>query len=142
MLQQTERTAPVIGRVLLSLIFVASGVQKLLDWPGTVAYAEQHGLPAVQLMLVGAVIVEIGAGLSVLLGFYARVGALLLFLFLIPTTLVFHNFWRYEDMERMNQMQHFMKNVTIMGGLLIVVGFGSGGCSVDSRLSKRRRSEV
>ena len=67
-----------------------------------------------------------------LAGFYARAGALLLFLFLIPTTLIFHNFWTLEGMEQQNEMQHFTKNVTIMGGLLLVVGLGAGPISYDA----------
>jgi len=89
------------------------------------------GMPAVPVFLVGAILCEIGGGLSLLLGCKARLGALLLFLFLIPTTLVFHNFWDYQGAEQKMQMINFMKNLAIMGGLALVVGFGPGPISVD-----------
>jgi putative oxidoreductase len=93
----------------------------------------------VPVFLVAAALVELAGGLSILLGCWARLGALALFLLLIPTTLIFHDFWAYEGMDRMNQMQHFMKNLTIMGGLLMVVGLGPGSFSVDART---RRGEM
>ncbi len=70
-----------------------------------------------------------------LLGFKARVGAVLLIIFLIPATLIFHNFWAFEGMERQMQMIMFMKNLAILGGLLLVLGLGPGPISVDQRQS-------
>lgn len=109
-----------VGRILLSAIFIISGLSKIIDWNSTAAFMASKGMPAVPLLLAGAIAVELLGGLSLLLGYRTRWGALALFLFLIPTTLIFHNFWAMEGMERMNQMQHFLKNLTIMGGLLVV----------------------
>jgi putative oxidoreductase len=110
-----------MGRILLSVIFLLSGVSKLMDWNGTAAYMQAKAMPAVGFFLAAAIAVEILGGLSLLLGMKARLGATLLFLYLIPTTLIFHNFWGVESgPERMNQMLHFLKNLTIMGGLLVV----------------------
>jgi putative oxidoreductase len=61
-----------------------------------------------------------------------------LIIFLIPTTLIFHDFWTYEGAAAQNQMQHFMKNLSIMGGLLFVLGTGSGCCSIDAWLRNSR----
>jgi putative oxidoreductase len=84
-----------------------------------------------QVLLPIAALVEIFGGLCVLAGFQARAAAFVLFMFLIPTTLVFHNFWSQGGAEYINQMQHFLKNLAIMGGLAMIVGLGPGGVSVD-----------
>lgn len=123
---------PLLGRIFLSAIFIMAGVTKFLDWGGTAASMEAQGLPMVHVLLPIAALVEIAGGLMVLAGCYARLGALLLFLFLIPTTLIFHNFWAYAGDELQNEMQHFMKNLTIMGGLLLVLGLGAGPVSFDA----------
>jgi putative oxidoreductase len=91
------------------------------------------GMPLIPLFLVGAIVCELVGGLSLLLGYRARLGALLLFLYLIPTTLVFHAFWQYEGMQHKMQLINFMKNLAIMGGLAVVMGFGSGLVSIDRR---------
>ena len=119
------------GRILLSAIFLFSGFHKLTDWSGTAATMTGKGMPAVPLLLAGAIAFEILGGLSVLLGLWGRGGAALLILFLIPTTLVFHNFWAVEAAQQQMQMIHFMKNLAIMGGLFVVAGMGTGRYSVD-----------
>lgn len=128
-----ESVAPAAGRVLLALIFFMSGVGKVLDFEGTTGYMAAHGMPAVSLFLIGAIIFELTGGASIILGAYARWGAVLLIIFLIPTTLIFHNFWALEGAERQPQMINFMKNLSILGGLLIIVGRGAGAYSVDAK---------
>jgi putative oxidoreductase len=123
--------APLAGRLLLSAIFLLSGLTKFMDWNGTAAYMAGHGLPLIPVLLPIAAIVEIAGGLAILIGFKSRLAALLLFLYLIPTTLVFHNFWTAAGIEHVNQMQHFLKNLAIMGGLAMIVGLGPGFPSVD-----------
>jgi putative oxidoreductase len=108
-----------------------------MDWSSTAAYMEAAGLPMVDLLLPIAAAVEILGGLSVMTGTFARAGALALVVFLIPTSLVFHDFWNLEGMERTTQMAAFMKNVSIAGGLLVVLGYGAGKVSVDRKLQKR-----
>lgn len=110
-----------VSRVLISVIFLYSGVNKILHPIATQQYMATHGIPLVSLFMIGAIVVELAGGLSVLLGYKARWGAIALALFLIPATLIFHiNF--------ADQMQaiHFMKNLAIMGGLLAIVQSGSG----------------
>jgi len=121
----------VAGRVLLSLIFVLSGLNKIANWSGTAQYMASKGMVAVPFFLGMAILFELVGGLSVLTGFKARWGALALVLFLIPVTAIFHNFWAFEGMERQMQMIHFMKNLAIMGGLLSIVARGAGPGSVD-----------
>ena len=131
------RTAVVVGRVLLSSIFILSGIEKILGWSGTLEYVASQGLQPAWLFAGAAAAVEIVGGLSILTGTFARFGALALFLFLIPTTLLFHDFWSFDGQERQMQMVSFLKNLAIMGGLSLLLGFGAGKVSVDQRLSHR-----
>jgi len=135
----------ILGRVLMSLIFLESGYGKITGFAGTAAFMEAKGMPLVPLLLTGAIVTEIVGGLSLLLGVKARWGALLLFLFLIPTTLIFHNFWAVPDAERAMQQIQFMKNLTIMGGLLVVVSVGAAqagiGCWFKGRCCKENTPE-
>jgi putative oxidoreductase len=124
------------GRALMSVIFLLSGAMKFVNWQQMADYMASKDMPFVPVLLPAAALVEILGGLSLLLGLRARIGALALFVFLIPTTLVFHNFWAHSGMEQMNQMQHFLKNLTIMGGLLVIVGLGSGPLSLDASWRK------
>jgi putative oxidoreductase len=126
-----ERFASVAGRVLLSLIFLVSGVGKVFDWPGTASYMEAHGMRAVPLFLFAAIVLEIGGGISLLLGCRARWGALALAVFLVPATIIFHNFLLVEGAERQAQMIQVLKNLALLGGLLFVYGRGAGPYSVD-----------
>lgn len=119
-----------LGRLLLSSIFLISGFTKIAKPSGDAGQMRSKGMPAVGFFLVMAILVEVGGGLSILLGYKARLGALALFLYLIPVTCIFHNYWTYQDKERLVQMENFMKNLTIMGGLLLVAALGSGSLSV------------
>jgi putative oxidoreductase len=132
-----ERYTPLAGRILIAVIFLLSGLGKLGNWGGTASMMASKGLPLVPLLLPLTVLFELGGGLSVLLGFKARIGAIALILFLIPVTLVFHDFWAVQGPQRQMQMINFLKNVAIMGGLAYVVAFGAGPLSIDARAGER-----
>jgi putative oxidoreductase len=131
-----------LGRILLSGIFLMSAVMKATHWSHTEETMVEKGMVAVPFFLLMAILFELCGGLSVLLGFFARWGALLLILFLIPVTLVFHNFWAYEGKMMENQMQHFMKNLTILGGLTTLAAAGAGAYSLDAWLARRKSQAV
>lgn len=131
--RQFKKVCPALGRVLLSAIFIMSGIHKIFSWNETSEQMTNEGMFLVPLLLLGAIVLEVGGGLSILVGYWARVGAAALVVFLIPTTLIFHDFWTYEGQEQQAQMMHFVKNLAIMGGLLLVLGFGAGPISVDDR---------
>jgi putative oxidoreductase len=126
-----KRYAPLLGRILLSVIFLLSAFGKITHFSGMEQFMASKGLPAVPLLLVLALLTEALGGLSLLLGFKARWGALLLFLFLIPTTLIFHDFWTLTGALRQDMQIHFLKNLAIMGGLLMVAANGPGAFSLD-----------
>jgi putative oxidoreductase len=119
------------GRVLLALIFVLSGFNKISGFAGTAAYMASKGLPMAEILLVPTILIELGGGLMLIFGYRARLAAAVLVLFLIPVTLVFHNFWAAPAAEAQMQMINFMKNLAIMGGMLCVAAFGAGRYSLD-----------
>lgn len=115
-----------IARILMSIIFLMAGFGKIMAPGGTMGYMAAMGVPFTGFFLAGAVIFEIGGGLSLLLGFKLKYGALALFLFLIPITLIFHT--KFSDQM---QMIMFLKNMAIMGGLLVISDSGAGRYSID-----------
>ena len=127
-----ERYGTLAARILISQIFLISGVMKIIDWSGTEAQMAGRGMFWIPFFHVAAMLTELVGGLSLLLGYKARLGALLLFLFLIPVTLTFHNWWTYPDPkdQHMN-MLFFMHNLTLMGGLLLVMTIGPGPLRID-----------
>lgn len=130
--EKLQRYLPLPGRILISLIFFMSGVGKIFDFGGTTAYMENVGnMPAASLLLVGAILFELAGGLSIILGFKARIGAVLLMVFLIPATLIFHDFWTFPEDQQKIQMIMFMKNLSIFGALLTILAYGSGPFSLD-----------
>lgn len=126
-----QNISALAGRILLALIFVLSGFNKITGFEGTAAYMAGKGLPMAEVLLVLTILIEIGGGLLLIIGYRARQAALLMFLFLIPVTLVFHNFWAAPAAEAQMQMIQFMKNLSIMGGMLCVAAFGAGRYSLD-----------
>lgn len=127
-----QATAALVGRILLAIIFIKSGFGKITGFEGTAAYMASKGLPMTQLLLVGTIVIELLGGIMLVVGYKARWAALAIFLWLIPTTLIFHKFWGLADAkEAATQQIHFLKNITIMGGMLMVYAFGPGRYSVD-----------
>ncbi|HET7775110.1 MAG TPA: DoxX family protein [Azospira sp.] len=125
------RALPVVGRVLLALIFVWSGFGKLTGFDGTVAYIAGKGLPLPAVAAGLAMAVELGGGLLLLAGWKARWAATALALFTLAAAFLFHNYWAVPADMAQNQMIHFMKNLAMAGGLFYVAAFGAGPCSVD-----------
>jgi len=114
------------GRILISLIFVYSGLGKITGYAGTQGYMEAMGVPGALLPLVIAV--EVLGGLAVILGWHTRIAAFLLAGFSLLSALLFH-----ANFGDQGQMIHFMKNVAIAGGFLMIVAHGAGAYSLDNR---------
>ena len=129
-----------VGRLLLAVIFILSGLSKIPGWEGTLGYMATKGIPAPGLFLFCAIVIELIAGICLLVGYRSRESALLLFLYLVPVTLIMHKFWGLAPADSQMQLINFLKNVAIMGGLLQVVAFGPGVISVDYK--KRPESVV
>lgn len=107
-----------IARVLMGLIFVISGVGKIMGFSGTEAMLASKGLPLAAVATAVVIVIEVAGGLLLMIGLWSGWAALVLFLYLIPVTLTMHNFWAAPPDQHQNQLIHFLKNLSIMGGLL------------------------
>jgi putative oxidoreductase len=123
--------AALLGRMLLAILFVISGFGKIPGFEGTAAYIASKGFPMPQVLAALAVLFELGGGIAVAIGWKTRWAAGALALFMIVITPIFHNFWGVPPQEAMNQQVHFMKNVSILGGILLLFAFGPGRYSID-----------
>jgi putative oxidoreductase len=119
------------GRLLLAYIFIMSGYGKITGFAGAAKFMASKGMPAVEPLLVGAIIVELVGGLMLAVGWKARWAAWAIFLFIIPATLIFHAYWAVPPEQAYGQMLHFQKNLAIMGGMLYVALMGPGKLSLD-----------
>jgi putative oxidoreductase len=126
-----SNAAALIGRILLAVIFLKSGWGKIGGFEGTAGYMASKGLPMPQVLLVVTILLELGAGFLLVIGYKARWAALLIALWLVPVTLMFHAYWSAPAADVMNQTNHFLKNVAILGGMLMVFAFGPGRYSLD-----------
>ena len=130
------KTTTLVGRILYSLVF-------LMSVPGhfqseTIAYAAAAGVPLANIAVPASGILALLGGLSIALGFKARLGAIALVAFLAPVTVMMHNFWAFTDpMMHQMHMVMFMKNVALIGGALTFVVHGAGALSLDARFEKR-----
>jgi putative oxidoreductase len=120
------------GRILFSVIFLLAGPMHFSQQE--VVYAKAAGVPMANLLVPASGLLALAGALSILLGYRAKVGAWLLVLFLVPVTLAMHNFWAVHDpMMAQIQIAMFMKNVSILGGALLISQLGSGSLSLDGR---------
>ena len=127
-LGSAENIAAAAGRVLISAIFILSGLLKLAAPAATIGYIESAGLPIAPLAFALAVVIEVAGGIALIAGFRTRWTAAALALFSVATALSFH-----FNLGDQNQFIHFFKNIAMAGGLLQVVAFGGGAFSVDAR---------
>ncbi|MEM1254008.1 MAG: DoxX family protein [Cyanobacteria bacterium P01_H01_bin.21] len=124
----TQKYTPLIARTAIAIIFLNSGIGKLSNFGGTSEQIASAGLPLAGLVAVSTIAFQLLGGAALVLGYKARIGSWLLLAFLIPATLVFHN-----PIADPSQMTQFLKNLAIIGGLLMVVAYGSGPVSLDNR---------
>lgn len=123
-----------LGRILYSLIFITGGINHLTN-PQMVGYAASAGVPLPSVLVPLSGILALLGGLSILFGYKAKLGAWLVVVFLVPVTLMMHNFWAVSDPQmHMMQMVNFNKNVTMLGGAFFIAFFGSGPYSLENVL--------
>ena len=130
----TTQFGPLIGRITFALLFIPAGISKIGSFAGTAGYMASKGLPMAEVLLVLTILIEAGGGLMILLGWRAREAALILALFLIPVTVIFHGFWGLEDAAKAAAEQNkFFKNLCIMGGAFFIAAFGPGAFSISKQ---------
>lgn len=127
---------PLAARICLCIIFINSGIGKILGFAGTAEMMAGRGLPIPQVLLIFTIAFQLLGGLSLLFGYKVKIGSLLLILFLIPATLVFHN-----PIGNPDEMNAFLKNIGLIGGLLMVIYAGAGALSIDSSTKKTERRQ-
>jgi len=123
--------AALIGRIMLALIFVASGFNKIGGFAGTAAALAGKGLPLPEVLVVATIALELAGSLAIIAGWKTRWGAAALLLFTVLATVMFHNFWAAAPDQMQMQQTHFMKNLAIMGGLLVLWAFGPGRYALE-----------
>ena len=124
---------PLVARLAISALFLVAGIRKALAFAGTVGYFTKLGLPMPEVMAVLAIVVEIGGGLLLIIGWKTRWAAMLLIVLTLVATFAAHRFWEVDPAQYGNQLNHFLKNIGIIGGLLLVAAIGPGTMSADRR---------
>jgi putative oxidoreductase len=129
----TQGLPLLVARLLIALMFVGAGISKLTGLEGTAGYIASVGLPAPQVLALGAGVLELVAGVLIIIGWQARWAALALAGFTLVATFIFHRYWALPAEQQMMQQLMFMKNLAIIGGLYFVFAFGAGALSLDAR---------
>lgn len=121
-----------LGRILLAAVFLVAGLRKVMAIAGTVGYFTKLGLPMPEVMVYVAIVIEVGGALLLITGWKSRIAAWVLMIFVLIATFYAHRFWQITDAAQYgNQLNHFLKNFAIIGGLLFVAACGPGSMSVD-----------
>jgi putative oxidoreductase len=136
-MEATQKFLPLVGRILIALIFVRAGINKLGAIDATVATMAGHGIPLSNVLVWGAVIVEIGGGLLLMAGLLTRWAALALFFYTLALALIFHAYWAVPAAQAREQASAFFGHLSMMGGMLFVVAFGAGAISLDALMGRK-----
>jgi putative oxidoreductase len=126
-----------VGRILIALIFVRAGINKLGSIDPTAAGMAKAGIPLANILVFGAIAMELGVGLLVMVGLFARWAALALFFYTLTLALIFHAYWSVPDAEARVQAAFFYGHLSMMGGMLVVVAFGAGAYSLDALVRQK-----
>jgi putative oxidoreductase len=124
-----------LARILISIIFLLSGVMKLMNFNATAGMLAQKGLPLATVATAIVILIEIGGAAAIIIGWKTKIAAAIQFVYLIAATLMYHNFWAAPPEMHDMQMGNFLKNLAILGGLLILATRGAGASAVDSSAS-------
>ena len=125
------------GRILLALMFIPAGFGKLTNIGGTAGYIASGGLPFPSLLAVLAGALELFGGLALVIGFKVRWVGLAMALFTLAASMLFHPFWSVPEAQQMVTKLLFMKNISVVGGMLLISALGAGALSVDERNRQR-----
>lgn len=139
-MDSSMKLLPALGRILLAAIFIQGGINKLGAIGATAANMASHGVPLPDLLVYGAIVLELGGGLMLLTGFYARWAALALGLYTLVLALMFHAYWTMPLDQVRAQHGAFFEHIAMIGGMLYVVAFGAGPLSVDAALGRATAS--
>ena len=119
------------GRILIGVLFLVAGIMKVMNVAGTTAYMTRLGFPMPELFAYLSIVIEVGGGILLIIGWQTRRVAWFLALYVLVALGAAHRFWEYDQAQRVNQINHFLKNLAIIGGLLFVAVFGPGRAALD-----------
>jgi putative oxidoreductase len=136
--RKTEDLLLLLGRVALGAIFVNSGLTKLLALGAFAASLASRGVPASSLMALIGAVVEFSGGVLIVTGFKTRPAAVLMIVFVIAATAISHRFWEFTEAARRTQESQFFKNVSIIGGFVLLIATGAGRYAVDGFRRRRK----
>ena len=123
-----------VGRIAVAVLFLVPGIRKLMAVAGTAGYFAKLGFPMPEVMVWVAILIEVGGAALLILGWQTRRVAWLFILFVVIATLMAHRFWEFSDAAQYAaQMNNFLKNLAVLGGLLYIAAFGAGALSMDGR---------
>jgi putative oxidoreductase len=125
-----------VGRILLGWLFLAAGYGKFMNIAGSTGYLTSLGMPAPNFWAWVSAFAEVILGVLLILGIATRYAALGVFIYVLIATAIAHRYWQYPAAQQLNQYNHFLKNLAIMGGSLALFVTGAGGWSVDGRMKK------
>ena len=128
-----NHSAMLVGRILLSLVFLIAGYRKLMGVAASAGYFAKLGFPMPEVLVWVAIAVELGGAILLIVGWKTRWVAWLLALFTVIAAFAAHRFWEVDPAQYANQMNHFLKNLAIVGGMVILAATGPGALSVDGR---------
>jgi putative oxidoreductase len=131
-MDSVEKLVPLLGRVLLALVFVLGGYGKIWAMDPTIAQMASHDIPMPNVLVYGVIALELGGGLMLMVGLLTRWVALVLFLYLISLAVIFHPYWAMPLEQAREQRAMFFEHVSMMGGMLYVFVYGAGVCSLDA----------
>jgi len=137
MTQPNSAFSLMLGRTLLGALFLISGLAKIGRFAGVAGFMASKGLPAADILLVATIALEVAGGLALIAGWRVRYAAWALLAFTGLAAVIFHAFWAAEAPAYQNQLNHFLKNIAIMGGLLCLGAVGAGPWSLDGRASAK-----
>ena len=133
MTNQYSASSLMLGRTLMGALFLVSGLAKIGRFAGVAGFMASKGLPVADVLLVATIALEVVGGLALIVGWRVRYVALALMVFTGLAAMIFHAFWAAEDAVYQNQLNHFLKNIAIMGGLFCLSTVGAGAWSLDGR---------
>lgn len=128
-----ETACLLVGRFLLGIYFILPGISKITGYDGTVEYMASHNVPMIDILLPVTILLQIGLGLALIIGYRGQIAAFLLAGLTLVISIYMHNFWDLpEGLERRHETQNFFKNMGIMAGLLVMASLGTGRYSLKS----------
>lgn len=129
----TSDALSLIARIFLAMVFLVTGFGKIGGFEGLIGQIASKGFPVPEAFAAATIAIELGVALMLVFGWKARWAAFLLAVFTAIVTVFFHNFWAVPEAQKMMQQIQFLKNLALIGGLMMVIAFGPGRLSIDKR---------